>query len=135
VISGTNPAGSFPGLRPNLVGNPVLPHGKRSIYEWFNTTAFSVVNASSPGQPITVGTAGRNLVTGPGDSNLDSSVAKDFKVRERYTLQIRLEAFNSFNSEHYNGPGADASQLGFGEITSNVGSTYRVAQLAAKILF
>jgi Carboxypeptidase regulatory-like domain len=134
VISGNNPAGSFSGLRPNLVGNPVLPRGKRSIYEWFNTEAFALAN-TSPGQPITIGSAGRNLITGPGDSNLDSSVAKDFKVRERYTLQVRLEAFNSFNSEHYSGPGANASQLGFGVITSNVGSTSRVAQLAAKILF
>lgn len=135
VISGNSPTGSFPGLRPNLVGNPVLPRGKRSVNEWFNISAFSPAN-TIPGQPITVGTAGRNLITGPGDLNLDTSVAKDFKVRERYTLQIRGEAFNTFNSEHFNGPNGDANQGGnFGTISSVVNGSNRVAQLAAKILF
>jgi len=134
VILGTNPTGSFPGLRPNLVGNPVLPHSKRSIHEWFNTAAFSK-QTPTQGGAILAGTAGRNLFTGPGYLNLDSSVAKDFKVENRFTLQIRIEAFNSFNTEHYSGPDGNANDGTFGTITQDIGSSNRVAQLAAKFLF
>jgi hypothetical protein len=134
VILGTNPTGSFPGLRPNLVGNPVLSHGKRSVAEWFNVDAFSK-QTPTQGGAILAGTAGRNLFTGPGYLNLDSSVAKDFKVENRYTLQIRLEAFNTFNSEHYNNPDGNANDGTFGTITADNGSSNRVAQLAAKFIF
>jgi hypothetical protein len=134
VILGTNPTGSFPGLRPNLVGNPVLPHSERTAAEWFNIAAFSK-QTPSQGGAILAGTAGRNLFTGPGYLNLDSSLAKDFKVVNRYTLQIRIEAFNSFNSEHYSNPDGNANDGTFGVVVSDIGSTNRVAQLAAKFLF
>jgi hypothetical protein len=46
----------------NLVGNP-NSGGNRSIYQWFNTTAFA-----SPA-PFTFGNEGRNVVIGPGLNN------------------------------------------------------------------
>ena len=134
VVLGTNPTGSFPGLRPDLIGNPVLPHGQRSIHEWFNIAAFSK-QTPTQGGTILAGTAGRNLFTGPGYLNLDSSVAKDFKVENRLTLQIRIEAFNTFNTEHYSGPDGNANDGTFGTITQDIGSSNRVAQLAAKFIF
>ncbi|HZB88354.1 MAG TPA: TonB-dependent receptor [Terracidiphilus sp.] len=132
VVQGTDPGGAFPGLRPNLVGNPVLPKDKRSVNEWFNRAAFSNV-PHAQGTAITVGTAGRNLITGPGYINLDSSVAKDIQFEKRFTFQLRLEAFNTFNSEHYNNPNANLSQGNFGTITQDFGN--RVVQIAGKLIF
>jgi hypothetical protein len=134
VVQGTNPAGSFPGLRPNLVGNPILPHGQRTIDHWFNTAAFSDP-VLAPGGAIITGNAGRNLITGPGYINLDSSLAKDLVLHDRWKLQLRLEAFNTFNSEHYNGPDGDRNDGTFGTITSDIGSSNRVMQIAGKFIF
>src|SRR6266404_3375664 len=39
----------------------------------------------------------RNAFRGPGFWNLDSALYKNFKLTERYTLQLRLEAYNVFN--------------------------------------
>jgi hypothetical protein len=136
VILGTNPTGSFPGVRPDLVGNPVLPRSKRTIDAWFNTAAFA---APPPvqGGAIVAGTAGRNLITGPGFIGFDSSLAKDFVYRDRWKLQVRLEAFNTLNSEHFNGPDGNFSDGTFGQITSDQGGTgaSRIVQLAGKFYF
>jgi Carboxypeptidase regulatory-like domain len=134
VIRGTNPNAILPGLRPDVTGNPNLPRKARTIYEYFNTAAFTVP-PSLQGGSFLPGDAGRNIVIGPGWINLDSSVAKDFKIEERYTLQVRAEAFNTFNTVHLAGPDADYSYALFGQITSTVGNTYRQAQLVAKFIF
>jgi hypothetical protein len=135
VVTGADPNSAEAGLRPNVTGNPNLLSGKRTIYEWFNTADFSVPPATKA-VPFPAGDAGRNPVVGPGYANLDSSLAKDFKLEQRFTLQVRAEAFNTFNTVHYSNPNADLSQQAtFGQITSVISSSNRVAQFAAKIIF
>ena len=80
--------------RPNLVGNPFLdPHRSRSAVSnmWFNTAAF-VANPAG-----TDGNAGRNILDGPGLKNVDLSIFRTFKIRERFQLQARGEFSNAFN--------------------------------------
>ncbi len=43
------------------------------------------------------GSAGRNILTGPGTVNLDLAIVKNFKLRERLTLQLRIEAYDILN--------------------------------------
>jgi len=80
--------------RANLVGDPYLdPHRSQSavVAEWFNTAAF-VTN------PVgTDGTAGRNILDGPGFRNVDLGIFRTFKIAERINLQARAEATNAFN--------------------------------------
>jgi len=45
----------------------------------------------------TFGTMGRNLFRDAGFKNLDASLFKDFKFKERFTAQFRVEMFNIFN--------------------------------------
>ncbi len=45
----------------------------------------------------TFGTMGRNIFRDSGFKNVDFSVFKNFKFRERYSAQFRLEIFNVFN--------------------------------------
>ncbi len=144
IIRGTNPASILPGLRPDLVANPIIPRGERSYLRWFNTAAFSVPS-SIYGQSFVPGDAGRNLVIGPAYVNLDSSLAKDFKILERYTLDIRMEAFNTSNTVHLSNPNASCGAIStagscanagtFGQINSVLGGSDREAQLAAKVIF
>ena len=83
-------------------GNPVpgqsaeLPADKRSTEEWFNTAALRGA-ARRP----TFGLLGRNTLVGPGLFNIDTTLSKKFKVRERYRVEIRAEAFNLTNTPNY----------------------------------
>jgi hypothetical protein len=120
-------------FRPNLVGNPTLPRGKRTLGEYFNTAAFAE-NMDSSGN-IIAGDAGRNILTGPGYINLDFSLFKEFAITERYRLQTRLETFNALNTPHFNNPGGnETDQTNFGVIAGTNGQN-RVFQIAAKFLF
>ncbi len=47
---------------------------------------------------------GRNIVQGPDFWNLDSGLLKDFKLTERFKLQVRAEAFNVLNHTNWENP-------------------------------
>jgi hypothetical protein len=48
-----------------------------------------------------VGTSGRNQFRGPAYYNMDFSVSKDWKFRERFGAQFRFDVFNIFNRADY----------------------------------
>jgi hypothetical protein len=69
----------------------------------------------------TLGDATAGLFTGPVYRNVDFSVAKLWKVKERYSAQFRVDFFNLFNRADFAGPGTDPSKGvtgGFGYATS-----------------
>ena len=80
---------------------------------YFDPTAFVAVTA-----PGVIGNAGYNTLRGPGVTNVDMSVFRDFKVRERYTIQFRAEALNLTNTPHFSTPQGSVTNAAFGQITS-----------------
>lgn len=52
-------------------------------------------------QGLTYGNAGRNSMSNPSRLNFDTSLQKNMKLRERGTLQFRLETFNTFNHTQF----------------------------------
>jgi hypothetical protein len=132
VIDESNPQ-SPTNLRPNLVGNPVLPRSQRTLTKWFNTAAFAE-NLDSSGN-IIAGDAGRNIFSGPGYINIDFSLFKDFAISEKYKLQTRIESFNTLNTPHFSNPGGNETESGsFGVIQYTNGQP-RVVQIAGKFIF
>jgi hypothetical protein len=111
--------------RPNLVGDP--NNGLKTASQWFNTAAFARPNQD------TFGTAGRNVVIGPGLEGLDVSLQKEWSLRERLTVQFRVDAFNALNHPNFNLPGRIFGASNFGVITS--AQDPRQLQLAAKVMF
>jgi Carboxypeptidase regulatory-like domain len=140
VVRGNNPTSVLPGLRPDVIGDPVLPRGQRKLSEYFNTKAFTNSNqyfnctGTGPDTCNDPGDAARNLLYGPGYINLDSSLFKNFAMAERYNLELRLEMFNTFNTPHFSNPDGDENDLGFGQINSTFGNQ-RVVQIAGKFIF
>jgi outer membrane receptor protein involved in Fe transport len=136
VVTGNNPTAALPGLRPNRIGNPIIPRDKRTLLKYFDTAAFAPVCA--PGDqtcnPNTPGDAGRNIVRGPGFINLDSSLFKDFAWSDRYHFQLRLEAFNTLNTPHFANPDGSLASATAGQISSTIGNM-RIAQIAGKFIF
>ena len=64
----------------------------------FNPAAFRIPALG------TFGNAGRNIVRGDGFHSVDLSLFKNFAFTERWKLQFRAEAVNSFNHVNYQGP-------------------------------
>jgi len=96
--------------RPDLVGNPHLSNPSEAA--WFNTSAFQL-------QPFgSFGTAGRNMLEGPGSAVFNMSLIKNFRWDERWNLQFRSEFFNLFNRTNYDQPDSFFGSPTFGQILS-----------------
>jgi hypothetical protein len=53
------------------------------------------------------GNTGRNLFRGPFQVRFDMSVAKEFRIKERYRLRFEADAFNIFNHPDFDTPNND----------------------------
>jgi hypothetical protein len=60
------------------------------------------------------GNMGRNIFRDTGFRNVDLSVSKSFKFRERLTAQFRVETFNIFNHPNFANPNGGTSTYGQG---------------------
>jgi hypothetical protein len=77
---------------------------------WFDTTAFARVT------DVRFGTVGRNTMRAPGVVNLDLSLFRSFRLRERLKLEFRAESFNISNTPHFATPTASVDSALFGRI-------------------
>jgi hypothetical protein len=62
----------------------------------------------------TIGNANRNIFRGPNYYNLDFSISKVWKFKERYSAQFRTEFFNFFNHPDFPVPGVNDPNAGDG---------------------
>jgi hypothetical protein len=116
--------------RANLIGDPVLdPNRPRSevVARWLNTAAFAQVPVG------TEGTAGRNIIDGPGLKNVDLGIFRDFNFTERFKLQFRAEATNALNIVNLNNPVTGRNSSQFGQIRD--ARTMREVQLGLRLTF
>jgi hypothetical protein len=114
--------------RPNLVGDPSLPGGRSrgdQVIQFFNTAAFV---ANPTGQ---FGNVGRNTLIGPGLSNTDIAVMRNFRLTERFKLQFRSEFFNVFNQVNFSAPVNTVTSSAFGRLSSALSP--RLVQFALKL--
>lgn len=94
------------------------PGNKLSFYDTIpidNGGAFS-----TPGLDQ-IGTLGRNSATGPKFFNADMALQKDFTIREKLTMQLRVDAYNAFNHINFDRPGGNISSANAGSIGGGPG--------------
>ena len=119
--------GPGPAQRPNLIRNPNFKKGETADH-WFDTDAFTMP------APFTFGNAGRNIVYEDGETNVDLSLTKQFKLSEAAGLEFRAEIFNAFNFLNFVGaPGRIAFTPNFGRLF-NAGPSRQV-QVGLKLTF
>ena len=116
------------GCRPNQIGNP--NSGAGTYAQWFNLAAFAVPTATQ----TTETTERPGAIRGPGFWRTDLSLFKNMKFGERFTGQLRLETFNTFN--HTN-PVCCASLNFTSSLFDRITSTRdpRIVQLGLKFNF
>ena len=113
------------GSRPNVVGVVTYP---KTLDHWFSPSAFGTP------APYTYGNAGRNTLVGPGRTNWDMSLLKNFVIREEARVEFRAEAFNVLNHPQFGLPNPTIGHPQAGMITSTVGNS-RQLQLALRFQF
>jgi hypothetical protein len=99
-------------LRPNRIGKAntgIDP--KKDRLHFLDPAAFQVQALNTPGN------AARNVAVGPGFFNLNMSLVKRFTVSEKSAIDLRLEAFNAFNTVNFSNPSATFGSSSFGQIT------------------
>jgi len=113
--------------RPDLVCNPNLDGGSRTVDRFFDTSCFKAQT------PIRYGTAGRSTVIGPVVNNFDAGIMKNTAITERINTQLRVEFFNFLNHPQWLPPNRFFDQGTFGVISS--AKDPRIIQFGLKILF
>ncbi len=111
-------------------GDLKLNHDPRNGQEYFNTSLFDINALGTPGS------ASRRSIYGPGTLNFDLALLRSFKLSEKKALQLRLEAFNTFNHAQFFGPAAVNGDFGtdlFGKVVK--AAPPRLVQLALKFTF
>src|SRR6185437_8878029 len=112
--------------RPNLVGKPNLPAGKRTPAKFFNTAAFATV------PQFVIGDASRNPVRGPAYRDLDIALIKHTRLRGETDMEFRGESFNITNTPEFSQPNGSFGSAAFGSITSTT-TDPRVVQFAVRL--
>jgi len=117
---------------PNLVGPLQITGNPRTSakHNWFSSSAFA------PETLGVLGTAAKRFFFGPGINNWTLGLHKDTRLAEAVNLQIRFEAFNTFNHAQFANPTGSFTSGQFGNITGiNTVIGPRIMQVAAKITF
>jgi hypothetical protein len=127
-VTVTRQGGTFGGFsfRPDIVPGVSTRCPNFSVPECqFNAAAFS-----DPGAGV-FGNAGRNILRGPGFTQVDLSFFKNTRITETTALQLRMEIFNIFNKANFADPSGglvqgdnNSLQPGafFGQSTATVGN-------------
>ncbi len=124
--------------RPNCIAPPHVLH-KQPIgngfygYRWFDPASYQ---EPSDGY---FGTCSVSSVYGPGEQNIDGSIAKIFAVTERQNIEFRAEFINAFNHTILDAPNNGGIDIGnpdggtIGQVNSSEGA--RNIQFALKYNF
>ena len=135
--------------RPNTPSSGNSVESDRTSWVNTNSGPFNIATTSSSGIPTTAekvayfgrpvagtnGTLGRNTFEGPGFSNSDFSIFKNFRLgfSEDAKLQFRFEFFNILNRPNFFQPEPQINDAQFGRSTQTFDA--RQVQLGLKFIF
>ncbi len=98
-------------LRANY-GGEAIRLSNSTIDQFFNTSAFSIPAAG------TFGTAGRNIIIGPGSRQLNAQFARDVRLGGTRALTLQVNATNLLNLVNYGSVDTVVNSPTFGQVTS-----------------
>jgi len=111
--------------RAAAIGNPYP--AQQTLGQWLSPAAFAQPALGSFGM-------GPNNILGPGIFNINASLVREVRIKERHLIQFRAEAFNLLNHVEPTNPNASISTPStFGKVT--VFGNPRIMQFALKYMF
>lgn len=107
---------------------------------YFNTSLFTSEGNECGANKIACygvpGNSRRRFFSGPGTQYTDLALLRNFQIRERNTVQLRLEAFDFANHANFAAPNGSVTAGTFGQITAAAGTNAsRILQVAIKYNF
>src|SRR5438105_3349496 len=72
---------------------------------------------------------------GPGSSNMDLALFKNFSFTEQVKAQFRVQAYNLTNTPHFANPDSDLNHGTFGQINSVQPNSWRQVELGLRVTF
>jgi len=122
----------FNGNRAALSQNIHTDTANNNFIQFFSNPA-AAQGAFSPVTGQQVGN--RDILRGPGFTNWDLALIKSFPIlSEKYKLQFRAEAYNTFNHPNFSLPNSNVNSPNFGIISTTSGDP-RVLQFALRFDF
>lgn len=106
-------------------------YGDGSITNYLNIKAFLAPASASPG---VYATTRPFTIAGPPVMNIDLALSRNFKLRERQTVQFRAEAFNLSNSVMFGPPTGALNNSAFGRINPQIQSSAPGTTTTARIM-
>ena len=70
-----------------------------------------------------------------GLNRLDTNIQRTFRMNDRMSFQLRMDALNVFNESQFDVPNLDPTSTNFGKITNNTSSTMRFLLIQGRIRF
>jgi len=99
------------------------------LKEYFNTAAFTNNAAGTPGN------SPKFAIQAPPIFTANLGLLKNFTVRERYKVQLRLQGFNAFNNPSYGQPDSNPGDSNFGQITGSGNIEQRIFEGGMEFTF
>ncbi|MGH9666730.1 MAG: hypothetical protein ACRD9L_20090, partial [Bryobacteraceae bacterium] len=110
--------------------------GSRTLDQWFNSSSFVTNAAQQPAAfQARVFPARIENCRADGLNVLNSNVQRTFRIRERLSFQLRMDALNVLNHSQFNPPDLNPTDSTFAKITDNTSSTMRFILIQARLRF
>ncbi|HEV2195093.1 MAG TPA: TonB-dependent receptor [Candidatus Acidoferrum sp.] len=93
---------------------------------WFDTSVFLDPFKVNTPNKIMFGNVGRFTLSGPNFFNLDSSLAKVFRLTERLNFEFRTDWFSATNMPQFSNPDVTLGDANFGRVKSTVGGARNI---------
>jgi hypothetical protein len=132
IIGGTDLMGGGDPQRVNLKCNPNLGHYEKTDARFFNTSCISLAGKGD------IGNAPKDVFRGPGRTNIDTTLFRNFNFGERRVLTFRWEVYNIFNHTQFSTIDSVALNLGGNNISTTFGSAtgaYSARQMQFSLRF
>lgn len=110
--------------------------GPRTLDRWFNTDNFERSAAKGPAAfhrrvfPTRV-----DGVRADCANWWNGNVQREFRFKERFTFQFRVDALNLVNRSQFSGPNRDPFSTNFGRVTSTTSAPNRMVQIQGRFQF
>jgi hypothetical protein len=119
----------------NLKDIPI-PVSERRAERWFNIDAgFNRNSQQQLASNIQTLSSRFTGIRADGINNFDLSLFKNFRIKERWTAQFRVETYNSLNHVQFGTPNTAPVNTAFGSITAEKGHGQRQVTFGAKLMF